>query len=145
MATTTKSRAGGRTHATVSFSDSINLVEEHIHWCPKGVSLLTKWYLAPDTEIEFAFEHAGERHCCVGIVVACHPLRQLRGFRTVIYFVETPCPKAHKAACDCKLCHEDPTADHTHFTIHNRALVADNESISRSRGARAAKHPRVLP
>jgi hypothetical protein len=57
--------------------------------------------------VEFAFDHKGERHCCAGVVVACHPLRTPAGFyEIVLYFVETPCSKLQKAACACKLARE---------------------------------------
>ncbi len=89
---------------TVSFSDSIDLPKEQVQWTPKGVSLLTKWHFAEGAEVEFAFDHQGERHCCSGVVVSCHPLRQPAGhFETILYFVDTPCSKLQKAACECKL------------------------------------------
>jgi hypothetical protein len=107
MAIQSKTGAGGGVRVTVSFSDSINLVNKQIHWSPKGVSLLTKWPFRVGAEVEFAFDHQGERHCCTGIVVACHPLRQPLGFfQTVLFFVETPCSKLLKAASDCRLAHE---------------------------------------
>ena len=102
-----KTRAGEGTRVTVSFSDSINLIKDQVQWSPKGVSLLTKWPFRVGAEVEFAFDHQGERHCCTGVVVACHPLRRPLGFfETVLYFVETPCSKLQKAACDCRLAHE---------------------------------------
>ena len=89
---------------TVNFSDSLDLIHDQIHWSPKGVSLLTKWPFAVGKEVEFAFDHRGERHCCTGVVVACHPLRRPAGhFEVVLYFVETPCTKLQKAACACRL------------------------------------------
>ncbi len=89
---------------TVSFSDSIDLANEQVQWTPKGVCLLTKWHFAEGVEVEFAFEHQGERHCCSGVVVACHPLREPQGcYETILYFVDTPCSKLQKAACDCNL------------------------------------------
>src|ERR1700679_3829088 len=104
MSIRSKSRADESGHVTVSFSDSIKLIEDQIDWTPKGVSLLTKWPFQEGVEVEFAFDHRGERHCCVGVVVACHPLRQPAGyFETVLYFVETPCSKLQKAASDCRL------------------------------------------
>jgi hypothetical protein len=104
MAIQTKTRAGSDGRVTVSFSDSIDLVKREVQWSPKGVSLLTKWPFRVGAEVEFAFDHLGERHCCTGVVVACHPLqRQLGFFETVLYFVETPCSSLQKAACDCKL------------------------------------------
>ena len=107
MSIPSNDRAGRGARVTVSFSDSINLVKEQVHWTPKGVSLLTKWFFEEGTEVEFAFDHQGERHCCSGVVVACHPIRQLSGcFETVLYFVETPCIKLQKAASDCRLAPE---------------------------------------
>ncbi len=104
MALQSKSRTKVESQVTVSFSDSINLIKDQVQWSPKGVSLLTKWPFAEGTEVEFAFDHQGERHCCSGVVVACHPLREPRGyFETVLYFVDTPCHKLRKAACDCRL------------------------------------------
>ena len=89
---------------TVNFSDSIGLVHEQVHWTPKGVVILTKWHFALGAEVEFAFDHRGERHCCTGIVVGCHPLREPAGFyETVLFFADTPCEKLYKAACDCRL------------------------------------------
>lgn len=104
MALKSKSRASEGGQVTVSFSDSIRLIQDQIHWTPKGVSLLTKWYFAEGVEVEFAFDYGGERHCCSGVVVACHPLREPAGFfETVLFFVDTPCSKLQKAACDCRL------------------------------------------
>src|SRR5258706_7480377 len=114
MAIQSKTRSGEGVQVTVSFSDSINLVKKQVKWSPKGVSLLTKWPFRVGAEVEFAFDHQGERHCCTGVVVACHPLRRPLGFyQTVIYFVETPCSKLQKAACDCQLAHEqhDPQGE----------------------------------
>ena len=99
-----KSATSESGRVTVSFSDSIDLAKEQVQWTPKGVSLLTKWRFAEGVEVEFAFEHQGERHCCSGVVVACHPLSRPEGcFETILYFVETPCSKLQKAACDCQL------------------------------------------
>jgi len=104
MAIPSKSGAMEGERVTVSFSDSIDLIHDQIHWSPKGVSLLTKWPFLEGTEIEFAFDHRGERHCCTGVVVACHRLRRPVGhFEVILYFVETPCTKLQKAACDCRL------------------------------------------
>jgi hypothetical protein len=106
MAIQSKTGAEG-VRVTVSFSDSINLIKEQIHWSPKGVSLLTKWPFRVGAEVEFAFDHQGERHCCTGVIVACHPLRRPSGFyQILLFFVETPCSKLQKAACDCQLAHE---------------------------------------
>jgi hypothetical protein len=107
MAIQSKTRAVGEPCVTVSFSDSISLVKKQVRWSPKGVSLLTKWPFQVGAEVEFAFDHESERHCCVGVVVACHPLRRPLGhYETVLFFVETPCTKLQKAACDCRLAHE---------------------------------------
>jgi hypothetical protein len=104
MAIPSKSRAVEGTQVTVTFSDSINLIKEQIQWSPKGVSLLTKWPFAEGTEVEFAFDYQGERHCCVGVVVSCNPFQRQPGcFEVVLYFVETPCTKLQKAASDCRL------------------------------------------
>src|ERR1039458_2091051 len=114
MAIQSKTRAGEGRRVTVSFSDSIDLIKDQIHWSPKGVSLLTKWPFRVGAEIEFAFDHQGERHCCTGVVVACHPLRRPLGFfETVLFFVETPCSKLQKAASDCRLDREqhDPRGE----------------------------------
>jgi hypothetical protein len=107
MAASTKSRQETGPRVTVSFSDSISLIRQQVQWSPKGVSLLTKWPFAVGAEVEFAFDHEGERHCCIGVVVACRPLRRPENhFETVLYFVETPCREALKAACDCRLAHQ---------------------------------------
>ncbi len=104
MAAPTKIRQTEGSRVTVSYSDSINLIREQVQWTPKGVSLLTKWPFSVGAEVEFAFDHQGERHCCMGVVVACRPLRRPENhFETVLYFVETPCEEAQKAACDCRL------------------------------------------
>ena len=104
MAAQTKTRTEDRSQITVSFSDSINLGRQHVQWSPKGVSLLTKWPFCIGSEVEFAFDHQGERHCCSGVVVACRPLSKPENhFETVLYFVETPCGEIQKAACDCRL------------------------------------------
>jgi hypothetical protein len=107
MAIQTKTRASEGTRITVSFSDSINLIKKQIHWSPKGVSLLTKWPFRVGAEVEFAFDHQGERHCCTGVVVGCHPLRRPDGYYQIcLFFVETPCSTFRKAACDCQLAPE---------------------------------------
>ena len=107
MAAPTKTRPNHASQVTVSYSDSINLVRQQVQWSPKGVSLLTKWPFAVGAEVEFAFDHQGERHCCTGVVVACRPLRKpANHYETVMYFVESPCAKALKAACECKLADE---------------------------------------
>jgi hypothetical protein len=107
MAIPSKTRAGEGKRVTVSFSDSINLIKDQVQWSPKGVSLLTKWPFRVGAEVEFAFDHQGERHCCTGVVVECHPLRRPLGFyEIVLFFVETPCSELQKAACACQLAHE---------------------------------------
>jgi hypothetical protein len=107
MAAQTKTRENDGAQVTVSFSDSISLVRQQVQWSPKGVSLLTKWPFAVGAEVEFAFDHEGARHCCSGVVVACRPLQKpANHFETVLYFVETPCKEAQKAAFDCRLAHE---------------------------------------
>jgi hypothetical protein len=124
MAIQSKSRAGQGVRVTVSFSDSIHLIKDQVQWSPKGVSLLTKWPFQVGAEVEFAFDHDGERHCCTGVVVACHPLRRPLGFfETVLFFVETPCSKLQKAACECRLAREhNQPQGRTQFTTHNHAL-----------------------
>src|ERR1700749_3245960 len=107
MAIQNKTRAGEGTRVTVSYSDSINLIKDQVRWSPKGVSLLTKWPFRVGAEVEFAFDHASERHCCVGIVVGCHELRRPAGFyETGLCFVETPCSELQKAASACRLARE---------------------------------------
>jgi len=104
MAIRSKTRAKKSAPVTVSYSDSIRLIKKQVQWSPKGVSIMTKWPFRVGAEVEFAFDHQGERHCCTGIVVACHPLRRPEGlFETVLFFVETPCSALQKAACDCRL------------------------------------------
>ena len=113
-------KSKGRSEVVVNFSDSINLVRDQVDWNPKGVRLLTKWHFSDGAEVEFSFDHAGERHCCVGIVVGCHPLTRPAGhFETVLFFTETPCLKLQKAACDCRLAPEGhvPPGDEPHFTL----------------------------
>jgi hypothetical protein len=91
---------------TISFSDTLELPRRKIDWRTNGVSLVTKWPFAVGREIEFAFEHRGARHCCVGVVVSCRPLpRQPGHFSTVLYFIEVPCDELRHAACDCQLAH----------------------------------------
>ena len=131
----TKPRVNREAHVTVSFSDSINLIQDQIHWSPKGVKLLTKWFFEQGTEVEFAFDYRGERHCCPGVVVACHPLRQPRGcFETVLYFVDTPCTKLQKAACACRLAREShiPPAE-AHFIADAPAWDGASRPSSRLR------------
>ncbi len=109
MAIPSKSRSANEAQVTVSFSDSINLIKDQVQWSPKGVCLLTKWHFAEGTEVEFAFDHRGKRHCCAGVVVSCHSLREPAGcFETVLYFVETPDTKLQKAACACRLAKDGP-------------------------------------
>src|SRR5579871_6353566 len=111
MAIPGKSRTQQRERVTVSFSDSIDLINDQINWSPKGVSLLTKWHFVEGTEVEFAFDYKGERHCCSGVVVGCHPLSQPMGyFETILYFVDTPCSKLQKAASDCHLARDGAMA-----------------------------------
>jgi hypothetical protein len=107
---------------TVSFSDSMNLINHQIKWCSKGMRLLTKWPFRDGTEIEFSFDHQGERHCCVGIVVGCYPLRRPLGcFETILFFLDAPCAKLVKAACECQLAREHHFGQ-TQFTTHNQAV-----------------------
>jgi hypothetical protein len=104
MATQNKTRSGEGGGVTVSFSDSIRLVRKQVRCTPKGVNILTKWPFQIGAEVEFAFDHDGARHCCSGVVVACHALQRPAGFyETVLFFVETPCSTFKKAACDCRL------------------------------------------
>ncbi len=113
-------KSKSKNEVVVHFSDSINLGREQVEWNPRGVRLLTKWYFADGAEVEFSFDHAGERHCCVGIVVGCQPLAQPAGhFETVLFFTETPCCKLQKAACDCRLAPEGyvPPSEESHFTL----------------------------
>ena len=131
---------------TVSFSDSIDLIKDQIHWSPKGVSLLTKWPFRVGAEVEFAFDHQGERHCCTGVVVACHPLYHPLGFfETVLFFVETPCSKLQKAAFDCRLAHEqhDPRGE-THLTADDRAMdgISQDGAVGRSSSRVRSAHAR---
>ncbi len=107
MAITNKTRTAEKVKVTVSFSDSLKLVKKQVQWSPKGVSLLTKWPFHVGAEVEFAFDHQGDRHCCLGVVVSCRPLPEPQGcYETVLYFVETPCTDTQKAACDCQLAEE---------------------------------------
>ena len=112
MAIQSKSGAKEGTPVTVSFSDSIALVKEQIQWTPKGVCLLTKWPFRVGAEVEFAFDHKGERHVCTGVVVACAPLHEPEDhYEVVLYFVETPGSKLQKAACACKLAKQEGEAE----------------------------------
>ncbi len=134
MAIPSKVRAGRETRVTVSFSDSFNLITEQVHWTPKGVRLLTKWFFAEGTEVEFAFDHRGERHCCAGVVVACHPLRLPRGcYESLLHDVDTPCTKLQKAACDCRLARDGyvPPSD-AHFIAEDHSLAVRSSSRVRS-------------
>jgi hypothetical protein len=122
MAIPSKTRVNRGVPVTVSFSDSINLINDQVKWSPKGVSLMTKWPFREGTELEFAFVHRGERHCCTGVVVGCHPLRRPMGFfETVLFFVETPCSELQKAANDCHLAKQNRSAGTTQITTHNHA------------------------
>jgi hypothetical protein len=104
MPASSKTRQPVGPQVTVNFSDSINLGPKQVEWSPKGVSLLTKWPFSVGAEVEFAFDHQGARHCCAGVVVACRPLAKPENhYETVLYFVETPCREAQKAAHDCQL------------------------------------------
>jgi hypothetical protein len=102
-----KSKAPREAQVTVSFSDSVNVGRDHVQWTPKGVRLVTKWPFLEGTELEFAFDHRGERHCHVGVVVACRPIREPAArYEIVLYFIETPCSEHRKAAHDCRLAPE---------------------------------------
>ncbi|MCE0523598.1 MAG: hypothetical protein LV480_11885 [Methylacidiphilales bacterium] len=109
------------------------------------MSLLTKWPFRVGAEVEFAFDHRGKRHCCTGVVVACHPLRQPLGFyETVLFFVETPCSKLQKAACDCRLAHDHQEAQpETGVTPDDTATDGASQdgagSSSRTRSAHARR------
>jgi hypothetical protein len=128
MAISSKSRGIEEARVTVNFSDSIDLIYNQIHWTPKGVSLLTKWFFAEGTEVEFAFEHQGERHRCTGVVVACHPLRRPAGhFEVILFFVETPCSKLQKAASACRIARAEEmrrSEDRYLNTFHGSARFA---------------------
>ena len=148
MAIQNKYGAAEEKQVRVSFSDSINLIRDQIHWSAKGVSLLTKWPFRVGAEVEFAFDHQGERHCCTGVVVACHPLRRPLGFfETVLFFVETPCSKLLKAACDCQLAQEQHDSHRaTQLTIHDPLMDEpsdDDDAVggvsSRMRSAHARR------
>jgi hypothetical protein len=145
MAIPNKTRAGEEARVTVSFSDSINLIKKQIHWSPKGVSLLTKWPFRVGAEVEFAFDHRGERHCCTGVVVACHPLLRPSGFyEIVLFFVETPCSELQKAACDCRLAQEEQDRrDEIGFASGDHAMEGASHdgagSSSRLRSAHARR------
>ena len=145
MAIQNKPRAEEGKKVTVSFSDSINLIKDQVRWSPKGVSLLTKWPFRVGAEVEFAFDHQGERHCCTGVVVECHPLtRQVGFYETVLFFVETPCTKLQKAACDCQLAEEQldsrgdtpPPSDVTEIDASSTGSAV---SSSRTRPAHARR------
>jgi len=146
MAIQSKTRDGEGTRVTVSFSDSIDLIKDQVHWSPKGVSLLTKWPFRVGAEVEFAFDHRGERHCCAGVVVACHPLRRPLGFyEIVLFFVETPCSKLQKAACACRLAHEHQLAeqDGASSTSDNHAMDgASHDGVGSSSRVRSANSRR---
>ena len=140
MAIQNKTRATEGTRVTVSYSDSINLVKKQVQWSPKGVSLLTKWPFRVGAEVEFAFDHQSERHCCTGVVVACHPLRRPLGFyETVLYFVETPCSALQKAAHDCRLHEQAGSRSQTSMEADGHESpqdVGDSSSRGRSTPAR---------
>jgi hypothetical protein len=139
MAIQSKTRESEGTRVTVSYSDSINLVKKQVQWSPKGVSLLTKWPFRVGAEVEFAFDHQRARHCCTGVVVACHPLRRPLGFyETVLYFVETPCSELQKAAFDCRLHEQDGARSKTLATADgNGSSDGGVASTPRSRSAHA--------
>jgi len=141
MAIQNKTRANEGRRVTVSYSDTINLIKEQVHWSPKGVSLLTKWPFRVGAEVEFAFDHRGERHCCTGVVVACHPLRQPAGFyETVLYFVETPCSKLQKAASDCRLAREQShLRDEIEVPADDPAMDGASSSSSRVRSTHSRR------
>ncbi len=140
-----QTRAEEGKKVTVSYSDSINLVKKQVQWSPKGVSLLTKWPFRVGAEVEFAFEHQGERHCCTGIVVECHPMpRQVGFYETVLYFVETPCSSLQKAATACRLAQEhlDGQAEKASPSATSTATGAPQSSAASSARARSAQSRR---
>jgi hypothetical protein len=141
MSPSSKSKGRSGVQITVSFSDSIRLIKDQVHWTPKGVRLLSKWHFAEGTEVEFAFDHEGERHCCSGVVVTCHPLREPSGFyEMILFFIETPCTKLQKAACDCRLAAEGVPKDEIHFTTTNQALAgAEGAAVFREGRDEAAR------
>jgi hypothetical protein len=118
----------------VSFSDSINLIREQVQWTPKGVKLITKWHFDVGTEVEFAFDHGGKKHCCVGVVVACRPLRHPAGhYDTVLYFIEVPCSHVQKAACDCRLAADQAQSNSTAARSRTAARDGAGPMLGRSR------------
>jgi hypothetical protein len=132
MAIQNKTRPQGGERVTVSYSDSINLIKKQVKWSPKGVSLLTKWPFQVGAEVEFAFDHQNERHCCSGVVVSCHPARRPLGFfETVLYFVETPGTKLQKAACACQLAREQQQALEEAETMDELPARARSTSVRR--------------
>jgi hypothetical protein len=134
MSMSSKSGVARGVPVIVNFSDSIRLVRDQIDWTPRGVRLVSKWHFDEGTEIEFAFDHRGARHCCSGIVVGCHPLREPRGlYEMVLFFVEVPCSELQKAACDCRLHRQNRhSGDETHFTTDN-SMNGSPRSLSRGR------------
>ena len=127
MATPRKPKVEEGVHVLVNFTGSVRLIRDQVDWTPRGVRLLTKWYFDEGTEVEFAFDHGNERHCCSGMVVGCRPLREPRGFfETVLFFIETPCREHQKAACACRLAREGTMVrDETHFTATPAAALRD--------------------
>jgi hypothetical protein len=94
------------TSVIINFSDTLQLQKKQVEWTPHGVSLVTKWPFSVGAEVEFAFEHAETRHCCLGVVVGCQPVPRREGlFSTTLYFIEVPCNELRHAACDCQLAH----------------------------------------
>jgi hypothetical protein len=140
MAIQSKTRESKGTKVTVSYSDSINLIKKQVQWSPKGVSLLTKWAFRVGAEVEFAFDHQGQRHGCTGVVVACHPLRRPLGFfETVLYFVETPGSALQKAACACRLAREQLDAQGKALGSSAKTDGADQNSAASTPKAVARK------
>jgi hypothetical protein len=140
MPPSSKPKAPAGTSVTINFSDSIRLIRDQVRWTPKGVQLLTKWHFAEGTELEFAFDHQGERHCHTGVVVACHPLREPSGFYELhLFFIETPCTRLQKAASACRLAAERErlARGETHFTTTNAFDGAAKDGVAARATTRA--------
>jgi hypothetical protein len=83
---------------TINYSDSARFPVETCKWSDNGISLRTKWHFPSGAELEMDVLVKGEKHQCVGVVVACERIPDEPGqYMTTLYFIEPPCNELKKA------------------------------------------------
>ena len=77
-------------------ADSAAFDFEDLHICPQGMRLRTRWQFAPGTELSVNFQLACPATAVTrerllkteGVVVACEPFEQGKGFVATVLFLE---------------------------------------------------------